>query len=281
MGDHYVPRYYLRGFTGEDDRLWVFDRTTGQVFPSQPKSVANENGMYGAELEQFLANEIEEPAKDAIARMRTGRIPGDDDRLVLARYVAMQWKRGPEGRTRVANGMPTVIGDLREKYTTELRETASTMPDKAEIAIRRLAEIHAVLDRYDRDRPPDIWRAALAKTGTESLVVDHLVSMQWRLLVSDSLQFITCDNPVFFFEHEGVGKVQSEVTVPFSDTIVLWLNRRPSNGQDARVKARPAAVREINRRMAANASRFAFARRNESWILPLLGKQRHHLNRLV
>ena len=44
MGNHYVPQFYLKGFSGESDYLWAHDRLAKKSFKSNIKNVAQENG---------------------------------------------------------------------------------------------------------------------------------------------------------------------------------------------------------------------------------------------
>lgn len=211
MGDHYVPQYYLRGFA-EDDRLWAYDREECRKFETQPKSIANETGMYGEDLEAILANEVEHPAKPAIEKVRARQRLDADDREALARYIAMLWKRVPRGRERVAEGMPEVAEDLRRRYTAAFATVAAENPSLADRAALRTKELHAALDKCLVD-PSPVWRDVLRKEHTSTNLVEALLRMNWRFLCSDRLQFLTCDNPVFFFESEGIGKPESELSI--------------------------------------------------------------------
>ena len=278
MGHHYVPQFYLRGFT-EGDRLWVHDRETQRSFPSQPKAIANENYLYTEELEQHLANEVEDPAKGAIEAIRARVTPVGADREALARYIVALWKRVPEGRTRVIEGVPEVAASLRLKYTAELEAAADSEPTLRDRANARLAELNAALDKFTREPPPEVWHHNLTRDSSPR-VVESLLSMTWRFLWTDTHQFLTCDNPVFFFSHEGIGKPSSELSLPLSSSVALWANRRPSTGSNF-LEARPAAVRELNRRMAVNATRFVYSKRQEGWILPFVRKRSYSLNRII
>lgn len=278
MGHHYVPQFYLRGFT-QEDRLWVHDRETRRSFLSQPKAIANENDLYTEELEQHLANELEDPAKAAIEALRSRRELTGSDREALARYVIALWKRVPQGRARVVARVPEVAASLRKEYAEALEAAAAADPALRDRATSRLAELHAALDKFTREPPPEVWHHNLTRDSSP-IVVESLLSMCWRFLCTDRDQLLTCDNPVFFFEHEGIGKASSELTLPLSDSVALWANRRPLQGPPFLV-ARPVAVRELNRRTAINATRFVYSRRNESWILPFVCKGSYALNRIM
>lgn len=278
MGHHYVPQFYLRGFTA-GNTIWVHDRLDNRSFASQPKTIANENNLYTEDLEQHLANLIEYPAKAAIEKIRAKDVLSESERITIARYVVTLWKRVPEARARLAARMPELSASLREELHAQLSSAAEENPHLATIAETRKAEINRILASYEQEVPPKIWQQSLHRHSSENLV-DSLLSMNWRFLYSEDHQFLTCDNPVFFFKHEGIGNSASEVTVPFSSSIVLWTSRR-STPNDTLLPVLPSAVREINRRMATNATRFVYSAKHEEWILPFVRKGVYALNRLV
>jgi uncharacterized protein DUF4238 len=79
--------------------------------------------------------------------------------------------------------------------------------------------------------------------------------MTWQFLTCGSGQvFLTCDNPVFYFEEIGIGKPYSEVTVPLSSQIALWANWR-QDLKEGFVPTTSQAVKEINRRTVTRAAR--------------------------
>jgi hypothetical protein len=121
MGKHFVPKFYLRGFA-RSDRLAVFDKTIPRWFYSQPKSVANEIDLWPDELETFVTENIEDPAKEVIERLRNKARVSDDERLRLARYIAFLWKRVPAGRNRVRDYTPAVADQVRDELNVALDE---------------------------------------------------------------------------------------------------------------------------------------------------------------
>ena len=277
MGHHYVPQFYLRGFS-VNNTIWVHDRVEKRTFGSQPKTVANETNMYTEEIEQHLANAVEDPAKPAIEKIRERKRLTEDERQALANYVIALWKRVPEGRTRVAERMPEVAAEVRSNLHDELTAAAAADPRLVALAESRKEQVNRIIATYESDPPPDIWQQSLGKDSS-ARVVDSLLSMEWRFLYSDREQFVACDNPVFFFAHEGIGRPTSELSIPFSSSVALWASRR-SGGKPLYMQAAPAAVRELNRRSASNATRFLYSERNEPWILPFVCKKQYSLNRL-
>ena len=43
---HYVPQFYLRNFTSDDNKLWVFDRVKEEYYFRTPKEVCYEKYLY-------------------------------------------------------------------------------------------------------------------------------------------------------------------------------------------------------------------------------------------
>ena len=278
MGHHYLPQFYLRGFT-EGNTVWVHDRLERRSFPSQPKSIANENKLYSDDMEQHLANEIEDPAKSAIEAKRLRQPLDAQQREALAHYVVTLWKRVPEGRERVFAGVPEVAESIRQELHTELDESAAVEPGLAMLAEYRKAQISQIIEKFKTEPPPEVWHQNLSRDSSPN-VVAALLSMNWRVLFSDATDFLTSDNPVFFFKHEGIGQPTSELSVPLSSSVVLWAHRKPTHGP-LYLRARREAVRDLNRRVVSNATRYVFSQRSEPWILPFVCKTDHVLTRLV
>jgi hypothetical protein len=277
MGNHYVPQYYLHGFA-EDGRIWAHDRVASRSFHTQPKVIAHESGMYPDEVEQYLANLIENPAKTAIDKVRNLAPLDDADRLALANYIITLWKRVPEGRRRAAERMPVVAASVKADVLAKIDHLAAEDPSFLLVADEKRAQIASIISHYEEDPPPDIWQKSL-RTEFTPRVVDSLLSMEWRYLHTKDLMFLASDNPVFFFAHEGIGQPTSELTLPFSNSVALWANRS-KNLPSSIIQASPVAVRELNRRAAYNATRFVFSTNNEPWILPFHSKGQWALNRL-
>jgi hypothetical protein len=276
MGLHFVPRFYLSGFA-TTDAIWAYDKKAERAFPTRVKSIANETSMYSDEVESYLANDIEHPALPAITRIRARQPLSENQRAALAKYIIALWKRVPKARTRVLNSIPQVADEVEQELNAGIQRLVDQDPSLTERAAARRLEIAAAIEREKAAPDPKIWQQSL-QSPTDHKVVDALLSMNW-LFLSSSEQFLTSDNPVFFFEHEGIGKPTSELSVPLSSSVALWATRAPCRNMQYYPIARPA-LREVNRRTVYNAVRFAYARTNEPWILPFTLKKDKRLTRL-
>ena len=52
MGQHYVPQYYLKGFSESDDMLWAYEKGTEHKFKSKIKNIGNITNFYTPEVEE-------------------------------------------------------------------------------------------------------------------------------------------------------------------------------------------------------------------------------------
>ncbi|MEW9573163.1 DUF4238 domain-containing protein [Rhodanobacter sp. Si-c] len=277
MGNHFVPQLYLQGFT-QDGKLWAHDKNTKKSFQTQPKSVANETGMYPDELESYFTEKIEQPAHDAIERIRSNSSLSSSDKLALANYLAALWKRGPAGRSRSAERLPAVASTVEKNLHKQIDDLVSIEPHLNDLAEEKKELISNIIKKNAESNSKNIWHNSLSSESTPK-IINALLSMNWQFLTSKELIYLTSDNPLFFFAHEGIGPITAEVTIPFSSSIALWMNRSPKP-KPLYSTATTAFVREVNRRTAYNATRFTFSSINEAWISNLSFKNHHSLNRI-
>ncbi len=272
MGDHYVPQYYLKGFSHrERKRIWVYDKQEGRKFRTQVKSIANVTGFYSSEFEQYLANTIEGPANGVIRKIRDRDQITDCDKGILAEYIAVMMKRVPKGKERLRELVPSVAEKLSQEIHERLTIVASIQPEKASLIQRRKSEIQEILDKYSKEPPKEIWLDTIPPERSPR-VVAALTGMTWRFLTFDDKPvFLTSDNPIFYFTNIGINKPKSEVTFPISSYIILWATWR-TDLPEGYIAATNQAVKEMNRRTVSNALRYVFHREYEYWILPFVTK---------
>lgn len=272
MVDHYVPKCYLKGFSKKDGKqIWVYDKNEGKKFPTQVKSIANITSFYSREIEQYLANTIEEPANKVIKKVREHKQITEKDKEVLAKYITVMMKRVPKGKDRFNELAPSLSDKLYREISEELSHIASEQPEKKDLVKRRKSEIKEIFDRYSKNPPKEIWIDNIPPERSPN-VVAALVGMTWRFLTIDNnINFLTSDNPFFYFISIGIGKPNSEVSFPISNSILLWATWR-TDLPEGYVQTTKQAVKEMNRRTVSNATRYVFHSKDEDWILPFVMK---------
>jgi len=198
MGDHYVPQYYLKGFSNrEGKQIWVYDKQERRKFPTQVKSIAKITGFYSPEVEQYLADTIEAPANKVIRKIRDRVHITDCDKGILAVYMAVMMKRVPKGKERLRELAPSVKEKLSQEIHERLTILASIQPEKASLIQRRESEIQEILDKYSKDPPKEIWLDTIPPEISPG-VVAALTGMTWLFLTfNDKPVFLTSD--ILFF----------------------------------------------------------------------------------
>lgn len=283
MGYHYVPKAYLRGFCveGSDTQIEVFDQKQQRHFRSNVDNVAQEKGYYDEETEHQLATLIEDPAKPAIDLLREGRDIGDDDRLNLAVYAAVLLRRVPRSRERRRKQFPETVREAVGNVRSQLLDYLARGEGEAAVIRKRLEEIEGLEERLI-ESPPEKVLEQMKSPWPSRAVVEAILTMNWRIVDTDGPQyFITTDNPGFFFSSYGLATPKSEFVLPLSSTVALAGYR---SLQAAPLKflgtIRQALVREINRRLLSEATRFIFSSRRESWIPKVAAKKKPYLSRI-
>lgn len=277
MGNHFVPQFYLHGFTS-GKTIWAHDKLKKCSFPSQPKSIANETAMYSDELENYFTSQVEQPAEDAIRKIRMQQPLSSGDKNALAKYMAALWKRGPKGRNRVIDRLPEVASSVQKDLYDQIDALSIIEPKGHEWADAKKAQVTEIIQRNVDQNSTELWQKLLFSEETPK-IIEAIESMNWQFLVADGHSYLTSDNPLFFFSEEGIGPSHAEVTIPFSSNVALWMNRDPSP-RPLYAPATAKYVKEINRRTVHNASRFAYSATNEPWMLNFLCRSKHQLSHL-
>lgn len=158
MGHHYLPQYYLKGFSETvDNMLWAYEKGSGKKFNTQIKSLANINDFYSHETEQYLANDIEGPANEVLDKIRGRHLINDDDKNTFAKYMAVMWKRVPRGKEDLKKMAPRIADGIAKKLSSDLDNAIAKNPQNAEFIEKRRKEIDDIVSTYAVNPPKDIW----------------------------------------------------------------------------------------------------------------------------
>ncbi len=103
------------------------------------------------------------------------------------------------------------------------------------------------------------------------VMVEILEKMTWHFFIAPRCQaFLTGDNPVVIDKHNGLRKNISELWFPISTDVALvacWHKELKEGFGDAS----PRIVRNLNRRITSNASRYLYFSDNQEWVVRLFG----------
>jgi hypothetical protein len=93
MGDHYVPRAYLRGFCEKGtEMIFAYEKGSRRSFRTNIVNVAQERNYYPKDVEKRLASEVEDPPRKVPCKRRGSWWPQEP--IVTSEFSCRQPKEG-------------------------------------------------------------------------------------------------------------------------------------------------------------------------------------------
>ena len=156
MGEHYIPRYYLSGFTqkSKPPLIWVYEKGSSQVFATQIKNVGHETYYFPDNFETYLANEIETPANIVLRKIRERKIITAKNKIILSNYIVVLWKRVPESKERLKEEAPKISDEIKKKLFKKIEDFKIKNPCKANLLEKRRRKAQDILEKF-KDSPPE------------------------------------------------------------------------------------------------------------------------------
>lgn len=282
MGHHYTPREYLRGFQCPDrpGMIWMYDKRSGRYAYANIDKVAQKKGYYSTENEKLLNDLVERPANPILQNLRKGQALDNADRAKLVDYIGTMLMRGPWRRRKGLEIAPRVAAETLDHVETELFAWAKTCINR-DLVERRLNEF-AQIKLSVQDDPAAWVMDFLREPWARPRILAVIEAMTWRIAtVRGAEHFLTSDNPVWYDEGRGMNKVDSELVFPIASNVALLASWQGGPGKTMYVMARPALVREVNRRTANRAEQFVFAHAKLEWVPRLCANSRPYCARIM
>ena len=272
---HYVPRFYLRGFA-QNRRVAVYDRTTGVVDSLSPRNAAALEHFYTF-IDESDRQRFELEALFGIVEGRAGtalksalcRSPlSFEDREYLALFLAMHAIRTPAALAE-SRSVREKAEHAKLKLTVSSEAAAYELLKELEPADTSEAELrdHAAKlfemvsgNHFRINVPDEAARAASLKSW--DTVARTLFERDWTVVHAPSgSEYITSDSPVVLSplsntEHLplGYGSLHTHVLFPLSRNAALVMNGDERRTRHADV--RPEQVERFNSTLAADCYRY-------------------------
>jgi hypothetical protein len=279
---HYLPEFYLHGFTGVDDCLAVYDRARDEIRRQKPNNtgltghlytITDELGRQRFELEEVLCK-IESEAADHLPTLVAGAPLSDAARGSIAHFAGAMAVRTPD-----------MIDSLRLAFGQMLKHVSQMALSNADLAMAQIRSLpkYANLDE-DELRHTAEGLVRFAQKGEFDVETGHENAVTTALPIADDLAriffdrnwtvfkapkgsaFITCDSGVMVQglgprRHRfplGHGSPDALTFMPVNSGFALGMW---GDGQDTFVKQIDGAkVRQLNVSLARRAQRFVVAR---------------------
>ena len=282
MGSHYLPQQYLRGFEVPSDpgTIWVYDKKLSRFKHLPIKVVAQEPGFYDQSTEKALSENIEGPANTVLAALRKEKSLDRNHRLKLALYISAMIMRVPRRRRKAREMVPSAIQSTVDRTRNAVESLARRKgTDRLQVQ-RMLNEIERVRKMFQLEPPPNLVHQIRSPWPSEKMV-RTVYDMVWRIVRAPAnAQFLTGDNPAFFFEGFGLGTPRAELTFPIASDLALFGCWQGHKADLIHIQARPVLVRELNRRVASGSERFVFFHSEQAWVATVADKQDPHLSEI-
>lgn len=230
---HYVPQFYLRSFTSDDNKLWVYDRVKEKYYFQTPKEVCYENYLYETPWEDenpklgrfVLENQIENYFADKegeysvlIKRIidicrnpqnKNALICNHEEKEMLASFVANIFVRNPWSLKQIESDLPL----------EELKKNEEIQAIEQVMQIMGFGDIDSLVKAADKR----VW---LTEEFDGSRLAPHILDMNYTFLVSNGEPFITSSFPAIYelCDTEERGLMPSNIYLPVHPQIALLYN---------------------------------------------------------
>ena len=266
---HYIPQKYLEGFCDSDSKMWVYSKDQ-KDFQSNVINIGVEKDFYKisdndlTSLEDFLSHKIENPANPILDKILKREKINDNEKFILANYAYSMIKRVPEGKKRSKKILPRISEPVLQEFYQLIEKTYSE--EKWE-PLKKEAERFIA---HQCETPSNIF-----SKPNSPVVPAALIQMNWYFLCAPvKSYFLTCDNPFFFHESQGLGLEAGDFTFPISKHIALWGTNQTHRDDCAYHQAKLRTLREINRRTIKNATRYVYSSTSDTSIERMIRKRR-------
>jgi hypothetical protein len=275
---HYVPKFYLKGFTDKNKRLWVYEKGANAPRESTPKSEGNienyytftDRGYPNDQAERMLAR-AESAMAPVIRKLANPLfVMNETQRSELYTFVALTYVRVPAYREFIDRQ----AGEFMKRFTQETARdadkfcallkkyestTGKSLPDYEKFRNFLLSDDYTVSQKSAGFNLLQIFRSSL--TISEVLETEYRHDVHYA---PPGMYFMTGDNPIITIEPEidgsafigtGFGRPRTKVVFPLNKRACLILSRR---GTEQRIEASPAHTRQVNEMIMGVSQRFVY-----------------------
>ena len=261
---HYLPTFYLKGFTNSD-RLWVYEKGNLKVRSSSPEEegcqrfyhafVTHEGNKDTNTIENYF-DKIETNTGVLLANIHRHENLSDQARQEFALFVSFMLTRVPLFRNEI------------EKMAAEHIKRVGLDTAKSNFKIS-LDTIEAVLGIKPNISENELTKLPSRRGSVFSLsqifhvAIDFFpkfLNLKWRFLFSNrDYKYVTSDNPLYFYSASASGALPRddfvnddiEITLPLSKEVALIAGRH--NIQDGYGNAQGQTIKSINKRTVLSA----------------------------
>lgn len=284
---HSVPMHYLERFTGDTGLLWVYPTDGAEPRQAHPRNTAVERYLYAPEVgdnpktdevEKFLAEHVDGPASQPLAKLSIGEDLTPEERNSVAIFLAFQELRVPQTRDAIL-GFVEQIGhrvlEMVVAHPEHLDKKAAEIGLRGELVRRGYEGIKAGDLKLEATKIS--WLDSMLQVARES--ANLIDGLSWCVAeCSPGFEFVTSDTPVVkILTDRSVPAIyaggwispSAESTFALDPEHVLIIK---PDGPTGRIAPPRAWCIDVNRRTVGQAHRFVISRNRADWITKQLGR---------
>jgi Protein of unknown function (DUF4238) len=289
---HYLPQFYLKGFTGEGGLLCIFDRKTNTFRKQQPLNTAHEREFYTTINNQGVKSDgiermfsgLESVACNVISRLNTRRTAewkDEQERVSFAIFIAYFYTRIPAfDREQTIFAEHMYRARMKADHLTEdaaarsLRQFAQATGE--DVDAETIRAVHKMVrdDSYDVDVPRQLTIRLMIDTALH--LAETLLTLDWTFVTAPAdLAFITSDAPFVIAPPPGEDDYRACGLLTPGAASAITLSPRKclviegEGGGESYCRIQKDGARRINENVATNSARF------------VIGRDQAYLERLV
>lgn len=277
---HYVPQFYLRGWTTAGEGLvWVYQKGQPPRRVSIRKAAqeldfyafTDNTGVYDNESVEKELEKLDTAAAPVIrkARERTALITAD--RELLSRFISVLWRRVPQHRETVNNMLKEMMPAYFEQLKADLAalRAEGNDPERIEKLEREVSDIEKM---YMEKVPEYFFTNNLKRASNFEYLLNR---MDWAFLeATPNTPFLTSDAPVVSnIRGTGLGDTKNGIVLfPLSKDLMLqgmWV----TSFNSAYVPIKDTDIQRLNRYVVEIAYKEVYASIKSLEFMTLVNKR--------
>jgi hypothetical protein len=280
---HFLPKFYIEGFTRQDGMVAVFDREVNQIRVQRPVNTCvighfytmeDSEGRKRFELERVLS-EYEDKASLVIKKLVAREDVNVDERTDFAIFVALAACRTPDVVNSLKLFNSNLIKEMASHMFADVEEVKERTRSKSEVPLTEEgleAEARALVDFAQSGRYEVItdhrWAISMAMKMAFT-IAPILAGRNWIIIHSDTEKksFVTTDAPVLLTTVAprdksiwGIGFGNTDALVIFPMMKSCGLLMFGSEGTLEHRNTGAEQIRHINLAISGHCQRFVVGR---------------------
>ena len=228
--EHYVSQFYLKKFTYDGYRLFVFDKFVKETFPSNIRDIAGENHFYDLPDDFVDKNTDPQIVEKALAVFEDDFSVWINDAL---KNINNEKRISPKLRVHLSLFLTIQMLRTREARNFQIEAVEKLSKSFLDFAVQQARPDISPKDyqiEYDPKKTPLLQASQIFDLETVGTFAEVLYNHIWLIGKNGTKQpFYTSDNPVVKNAHKraiGIASEGVEIAFPLTPNLILILRER-------------------------------------------------------